>query len=54
MPGVELQQYFAGTRWFSVDELRASPEETAPRRLAEALPSILAGNIPIDPIDIGV
>jgi 8-oxo-dGTP pyrophosphatase MutT (NUDIX family) len=31
MPGVELQQYFAGTRWFSVDELRASPDERAPR-----------------------
>ncbi len=54
MPGVELQQYFAGTRWFSADELRASPDERAPRRLAEVLPSILRGDIPDDPIDIGV
>jgi double-stranded uracil-DNA glycosylase len=52
--------FFAGDgaeeqwRWWSVDELAASDEEFAPRRIAELLPDVLAGNVPSEPIDVGV
>lgn len=40
-------------RWWSVDEIAASDEWFAPRRLAELLPQILAGVYPPEPIDVG-
>jgi 8-oxo-dGTP pyrophosphatase MutT (NUDIX family) len=52
--------FFAGDgveeqwRWWSVDELTASEEEFAPRRIAMFLPELLAGDVPREPIDVGV
>lgn len=39
-----------GVRWWTVDEIAASDEWFAPRRLAELLPPILAGAYPEEPI----
>jgi TDG/mug DNA glycosylase family protein len=41
-------------RWWSADELARSSEEFAPRRIATLLPDLLAGNLPPEPIDVGV
>jgi len=46
--------YIADHKWWTMDELRASQEEFAPRRIAEVLPPILDGNYPDEPIDCGV
>lgn len=46
--------YSIGARWLSVDELEAWPDIVAPRRLTKLLPSILAGDLPSQPIDTGV
>lgn len=46
--------YFAGARWVSIAELRAWPDIMAPRRMAELLAPILAGELPAEPIDTGV
>jgi hypothetical protein len=40
-------------RWWSVDEIAASSEWFAPRRLAALLPPIVAGDYPPEPIDAG-
>jgi 8-oxo-dGTP pyrophosphatase MutT (NUDIX family) len=55
MTGAE-EQFFEGARWASLADLAAWPanELMAPRRLAELLPPILAGEIPAEPIDVGV
>lgn len=47
-------KYSIGARWLSVDELEAWPDIIAPRRLAQLLPSILAGALPPQPIDTGI
>jgi 8-oxo-dGTP pyrophosphatase MutT (NUDIX family) len=50
-------QYFAGARWATVDEIAglvARGEIIAPRRLPELLAPILAGELPVEPIDTGV
>jgi len=41
-------------RWWSLGEIAASSDWFAPRRLAELLPHILAGDYPTSPIDCGV
>ena len=41
-------------RWWDIDELAASNEDFAPRRLADLLRPLLAGRIPDEPIDAGV
>lgn len=41
-------------RWWSLDEIVASPDIFVPRRLAELLPPILAGELPAVPIEVGV
>ncbi|HET6978328.1 MAG TPA: NUDIX domain-containing protein [Pyrinomonadaceae bacterium] len=46
--------YVTGHRWWSLDELVNSKEDFAPRRLAQLLPSILAGEFPERAIDCGV
>jgi TDG/mug DNA glycosylase family protein len=52
--------FFAGSdaeeqcRWWSVDELAASREEFAPRRIADALRHLLDQGPPPEPIDVGV
>ncbi len=49
-------QYVLGHRWWSVDELVANMEtETfVPRSMPELLPPILAGDIPKQPIEVGI
>ena len=47
-------QYSIGAHWLSVDELEAWPDIIAPRRLAQLLPAVLAGNLPTEPIDTGI
>jgi 8-oxo-dGTP pyrophosphatase MutT (NUDIX family) len=41
-------------RWRTLAEITASDEIFAPRRLADLLPPILAGDYPPEPIDAGV
>ena len=53
LPGPE-GEYFAGARWLSVKDIRGSTDLIAPRRLAELLPPLLAGNLPPTPIETGV
>jgi ADP-ribose pyrophosphatase YjhB (NUDIX family) len=42
-----------GHRWWRLDELQASSQIFAPRRLAELLAPLLAGDLPGEPIDAG-
>ena len=50
------RQYLRESRWWSLPEIAAAaPAETfVPRRLAELLPPIIAGNLPAAPIETGV
>jgi double-stranded uracil-DNA glycosylase len=41
-------------RWWGVDELAASDDEFAPRRIATFLAGLLAGDVPREPIDVDV
>ena len=41
-------------RWWSADEIEASTERFAPRRLAELLKRLLADGPPLQPLDVGV
>lgn len=41
-------------RWWSVDEIRRSQEPFAPHRLARLLAPLIAGEIPLTPLDAGV
>ncbi|MEC7924477.1 MAG: NUDIX domain-containing protein [Actinomycetota bacterium] len=43
---------FEEGRWWPLDDLLASEEQTLPERLREFLPQIVAGNLPPSPIDI--
>jgi 8-oxo-dGTP pyrophosphatase MutT (NUDIX family) len=43
---------FAGHRWWDLDALLASPEPVLPHRLREFLPDLIAGDLPVEPIDI--
>jgi 8-oxo-dGTP pyrophosphatase MutT (NUDIX family) len=47
-------QFFAGARWASLSELADWPDLLAPRRIAELLAPVLAGQVPSEPIDAGV
>ncbi|HEX2174043.1 MAG TPA: DNA topology modulation protein [Dehalococcoidia bacterium] len=48
------QQVVKGYRWWSAEELAAATgERFAPRRIAQLLPSLVAGELPDDPIDTG-
>ena len=46
--------FLAEHRWWTVDEIAGSSDWFAPRRMAELLPSIVAGVYPVEPIDSGV
>lgn len=46
--------WFIGARWLSVEEIAASADEFAPRRLAALLPPIIRGDFPLEPIDVGI
>jgi 8-oxo-dGTP pyrophosphatase MutT (NUDIX family) len=48
------RQSMEASRWWSLAEIRDSDEIFVPRRLAELLPSILAGNYPAEPFDCGI
>jgi 8-oxo-dGTP pyrophosphatase MutT (NUDIX family) len=52
--GPEELQVIVGHRWWSLAEIQASDEVFVPRRLAELLPAILAGEYPSEPFDCGV
>lgn len=41
-------------RWWTVDELAASDDAFAPRRIAKFLPRLVAGRLPSEPLDVGV
>ena len=46
--------YIDDHRWWSLDELVQSKDDFAPRRLAQLLPPILAGEYPDPALDCGV
>ena len=48
------ERFFAGARWATISELADWPALLAPRRLAELLIPVLAGELPPEPIDTGV
>jgi 8-oxo-dGTP pyrophosphatase MutT (NUDIX family) len=50
----EQDAYISDSKWWSLDELKMSTEEFAPRSVAELLPAILRGVYPQPPIDCGV
>jgi ADP-ribose pyrophosphatase YjhB (NUDIX family) len=41
-------------RWWTAAEIAASPDIFVPRRLAELVPPILRGQLPAEPLDVGV
>ena len=43
---------FRGARWWALDDLLASDEPLLPALLREHLGPIVAGNLPVEPIDI--
>jgi 8-oxo-dGTP pyrophosphatase MutT (NUDIX family) len=45
---------FMDGRWWDLDELLASDVPVLPPRLREFLPAIIAGELPLEPLDIGV
>jgi len=49
-----IDGYIVGHRWWSLDEITASTEIFAPRRLASFLIPLLSGDVPSEPIDCGV
>ena len=49
----EEHDFLAAHRWWSLDEIAASDEWFAPRRIRELLPDIIAGRYPTKPIDCG-
>ena len=51
---VRQDGYIVGHRWWAMDEIRASTERFAPRRLAALLPPILRAEYPATPLDVGV
>ena len=53
MEGPELEE-FREHRWWSLDGVRRSGETFVPGRLAELLPPLLDGDLPVKPIDAGV
>lgn len=52
--GPDEIQAIVGHRWWSLSEIQGSDEVFVPRRLAELLPAVLAGDYPAQPFDCGV
>ncbi len=50
---LEVQE-IKGYRWWSAAEIAASPDIFVPSRLAELLPPIIRGELPAEPLDVGV
>ena len=42
-----------GWRWWTLPEIRLARQAFAPRRIAQFLPALLAGDLPEEPIDVG-
>ena len=49
-----IDGYIVGHRWWSLDEIAASTETFAPRRLARFLSPLLSGDVPSKPVYCGV
>ena len=47
-------EYVAGMRWWTLDELEASDELFAPRRLPELVAALLRDGPPGEPVEVGV
>jgi ADP-ribose pyrophosphatase YjhB (NUDIX family) len=47
-------EYVTGVRWWTVEELAASGELFAPRRLPELVAALLRDGPPGEPVDVGV
>lgn len=54
MPDAHENQYFGGFRWWTADELLASEEVFAPRKLGTCFESLIAAGLPVTPIDVGI
>jgi len=51
----DFERNFMGEhRWWTVDEVEASEDQFAPRRLADFLADIVSGRIPNEPLDTGI
>jgi ADP-ribose pyrophosphatase YjhB (NUDIX family) len=51
----DFERNFMGEhRWWTIDEVNASADEFAPRRLPQFLAEIVSGHIPNEPVDTGV
>ena len=47
-------EFVTGMRWWTLDELSASQELFAPRRLPELVAALLRDGPPGEPVDVGV
>ncbi|HKS93018.1 MAG TPA: NUDIX domain-containing protein [Tepidiformaceae bacterium] len=47
------RQFVAGYRWFTLEELRTHPDRLVPADFAERAATILAGELPTEPIRVG-
>ncbi|MCB1047540.1 MAG: NUDIX domain-containing protein [Calditrichaeota bacterium] len=46
--------YITDHKWWTLDQLKSSREEFAPRSVSELLPDVLKGHYPSEPLDCGV
>ena len=53
MPDEVERQFFGGFRWWRIEEIAASDQRFAPRRLADRLQELVLGGPPESPIDVG-
>ena len=54
MPDAHENQYFGGFRWWTAEELIASKDDFAPRKLGRFFKAILNSGMPEKPINVGV
>ena len=51
----DVERHFMGEhRWWTIDQVAASADQFAPRRLGQFLAELVNGEIPTEPIDTGV
>ena len=54
-PSIDLtEEHVAEIRWWTLEELEATDEELAPRRLPQLLRDLQANGPPREPVDAGV
>jgi len=46
-------QFMAGHRWFTLEQLRGHPERLVPADFAERVAPIVAGEVPVEPLEVG-